>query len=51
MDRMRIKKDIISVVALQETYMISKGGNKRFREPENKRGEPSYRPHKKPGER
>ena len=51
MDRMRTREDIISAVTLQETYTIGRGGNKRPREPEDKRGESSYRPHKKPGER
>jgi len=50
-NRMRTKEDIISAVALQETYTIGRGNNKRPREPEDKRGKPSYCPHKKPGER
>lgn len=51
MDKMYIKKNIIFVIAFQETYTIGKEGNKKPREPENKRGESFYRPYKKSGKR
>lgn len=51
MNKMRIKEDIISAVAFQETYMISRGGNKRSWESKDKRRKLSYRFYKKPSER
>ena len=51
MNKMRIKEDIISAIAFQETYTISREDNKRPWELKDKKEKPSYCSHKKPGER
>jgi len=50
-DRLQTREEVISAVALQETYSLAKGNNKRQREPENKKEEPSRKPPRRASER